>query len=471
MRLKAILKDFREGLEPDPRYADRILERELKACVKRATHFSLVLTVIFVLYGFTSYNYLHRFDPHMSLWANIWPRFAFSSMPMLGVALMLEHLALSNRNKLFLWITGFSLIFHAAAWIHVWPIALEGKPEVLAYVNAANIYLFVFTYLMVSPPRRYLAPFTLILLVCFVVPLFVIAGLAGDPVIFKLLVNDSTATILSGALGSALIEAVRTRLAAVEIEREGQAKKFLGPIVSSAIYGENNQLVLERRVEGFTASLDICSSTLFQKRHGPRWVAFQEEFRRFLRATVSKHNGYIQKTVGDRYVISFGVLDEFVGLASTHGLASGMVAEEERRLRLASERTFTCLDEVLGQIFMIGKRFIPEETMRARVGVDRGILVCGVSGDSATGLEFDINGGPVNCSDRLEKFAREFSKRTDADGSILVISPSASVYLPDSPVYTRIDFNLPVSADDEGVTDFPEIRWVLLKKYADLVWA
>jgi class 3 adenylate cyclase len=430
--------------------------------------FSVLLIIIAFVYGFTSFNYLHRFDPHLTLWANVWPRIVFSSLPMVVSALVLKRMAVSDRTKLFLWIIIYSIIFNFTAWIHVWPIALNGRPEVLSYVNSANVYLFAFTFLTVAPPVRYLIPFTLILVLIFVFPLFVVAYLAGDPVIFRLLVNDSTATILSGACLSAIIQGVRMRLAAIEIEREDEARKFLGPIVSSAIYEQNRGILQEKTIKGFTVSLDICGSTLLQNEYRSRWTDFHKEFSRFVRAAVAKHKGYIQKTVGDRYVISFGVLDELVEASDVRGVGTESPPSADARLRRVSESTFACIDEILSQIVVIGKRFIPERMINARAGVDRGLLICGISGEGSTGLEFDINGVPVNCSDRLEKFSKNYLEKNPSDGSILVISPSASDYMGDLSPFKRVQLNATSGVCDAGIVvkEFPQIQWVLIKNYA-----
>jgi class 3 adenylate cyclase len=447
------------------KYQGRIEERTLGDSIDRAIFFSKLLAPVYFFYGFTSHEFLVRFDETISLWSNIWPRLIFNVIPTLLLSWFTKNSQLSNTKKLIFWSIGFATIFHIGAWIHVWPLALDGHPEILTYVHAANIFLFAFAYLVVTPPRSFIISFSVILTLILVVPLLLVAYAAGDAVIFRLTLNDCIFTITSAIFISITIDRLRSRLAFLELQREEAAKMYLSPVVSKAIFEGKKELLAERKQKGFIVSMDIRSSTPLQNEYRDDWLKFRKAYFREVSIIIAKYRGYLQKTVGDRHVFSFGVVDPDIDLSDIEGIETELKFAEERRLRGVSDRAFGCLNEIFEKVVTLGPQFIPQTTIRIGAGIDKGEVVCGVQGDEDTGLEFDINGASVNLSDRLEAFGKSISHLFNQDESILIVSPFASDYLSEEALrhYHRVSLDDP--RVKSGIRDFPGVRWILARTW------
>jgi hypothetical protein len=122
---------------------DEALDRKVQAIclqdsVERAGMLCFLFVLVFAAYGMTSLDFIHRFQPGVTYWDNVWPRMLFNSFPLLALGTYLRKGKASDRTKFYLWITCFSLVVHASAWIFVWPIALSKSADILTYVHAAN---------------------------------------------------------------------------------------------------------------------------------------------------------------------------------------------------------------------------------------------------------------------------------------------------------------------------------------------
>lgn len=429
--------------------------------VRRATIFSFLLVIVFTAYGFTSYDFLIRFRPSLSLWGNLWQRILLNSLPMLSLGLYLRYANASNQFKIIVWMLCFCIVFHVGAWINVWPILLEGKPSILTYVHAANVYLFAFCYIFVSPPGRYLWLFTGLLFLLFVGPLFVIGYVGNDPVILKLTINDTLFTVISGLAGSQMIQSLRKKLARFEIEKEEQAEKFLGPIVSEAIYGNRSELLSDWRGVALVATLDIRESTELQHKHGAVWLEFRRAYFNAVSGIVSKHQGYIQKTVGDSHIIDFGILDYQPDLSDIPGLEGELASAEERRLKKARDNAFTALTEIYEDFIRLSNEFFPGEKLCLGGGVDEGMVERHLQGDFKHRIELDVNGVPVNCSARLQEYSKRVLIAEGITESILVVSPSASSGIGPINAETYIRFQ----TGENPIRNFSEIAWVMYRVF------
>jgi class 3 adenylate cyclase len=449
------------ALHSVPTRETRIQEALLADAVWRAMLFSFFLVLVFTAYGFTSHDFLIRFNPNIPLWQNLWQRVLFNSLPMFLIGAYLKWGKASYRVKLIAWMIGFSIVFHVGAWINVWQVLLKGNPIILTYVHAANVYLFAFCYVFVSPPGKYLWLFTGVLSCIFVGPLFAMAHFGGDITILKLTVNDTVFTIVSGLAGSQMIQTLRSRIAILEIEREEQAVKFLGPLVSKAIYKNQAELLTDWKGTAFVASLDIRNSTELQSKYGDQWLKFRKEYFREVSKIVSAHEGYIQKTVGDAHIIDFGILDYNPDLSDIPEIEKELATAEEKRLIRASEFAFSSLHQIFERFYEIALRHFPSEEMALGAGLDKGPVERHVQGHSEHHLELDVNGAPVNCSSRLQDYAKFLSMGKDKATSILVVSPFATDYLPADQLaeFTRRE------TSKAPIRNFPEIRWVLAREF------
>lgn len=464
-----MLRNLAPPKETNPEIEARVRAMTLSDSVTRARYFAFFLALLFGGYGFSSYEFLKGFYPQLTLWDNVWPRLLENTLPLLLVSWLLRSPRLSEGSKLLIWVTVYSIVTHLAAWVYVWPLVLSGHPELLLYVNSANVFIFALLYVVIAPPIAFLIPFTLMICVFFIGPLFWVASHAGDPVIYHLIINDSLFTIVSGAILSVMIQQLYSRLLRMDLTRASEARKYLGPVVGRAIYDDDSDLLIQRQGRGFVVTLDVRGSTELLNRHQQAWLDFQHDYNREISRIIFRHHGYLQKTIGDSHVFNFGVVPGERGLEDIPGIETELKFAEQRRLQQASDDAFACLDEIFRAVPAIARSHFPGEAIRIGAGIDKSEVTAGVHGDESQALQYDVNGTAVNCSNRLEKLSKLIGSQADHPASILVISPFASDYLPQGWLILCRRINL--GGDHDGalaVPDFPRIRWVLVREYVSV---
>ena len=445
---------------PENGVSDEALNAVLyREAVDRARLLSYIFGPLYTLYGVTSYAFIREFSPRgLSLWENVWPRVLVNLVPFLALGAAFRSPTKFPKRRLVLWSVAFALLTHAAAWIRVWPIALAGRPEILPYIHGPNLFLIIAAYAGLGLPFRFVGTFTLIFATLFLVPLFVVARTAGNPVIFNLIVNDSLLAVGVGIVLSKIIDDLRTRVARAKMEKEGQAMQFLGPILSRAIFNEEKERLRDVRCTGFILTIDIRDSTKLQREHPEAWASYTHAYFAVTARTVAKHGGYIQRTSGDGHVINFGVMDYGVDLTDIPGIEVEAWRAEERRISRASVQAFAFIEELFPVVEALARAKIPSGSLHLGAGIDKGEVQRSVHGDIAYNLELDVSGEAVNCSNRLQEYSKHLRLK-GWEGSILVVSPFAADYLPEGAGFTRI------STAETGVRDYPDIRWVLARSY------
>lgn len=443
-----------------PGLEEKVEEVCLQDSVERAGMFCFLLAVMFGAYGATSLEFIQRFEPRATFWPNEWPRLAFNSLPLLLLGAYLRRSKASNRTKLFVWITAFSTILHVAAWIFVWKIALEKTAQILTYVHAANTFLIGLVYAVVAPPKRLMPAVSAIFGTIFLIPLFVVAYLSTDRVIFNLTVSDSLLSLITGLFVCNMINKLRVKVATLELEHTAAASKFLGPVVAKAIFENQAHRLKSVRCKGFVASIDVRGSTDLQKNDRDRWLTFRKDYFALVSEIVTKNHGYIQKTVGDCHVINFGVMDYAPDLSDIPGIEAEERAADERRLQHTSDSAFRCIEEIMTRFNVLALNHYPSDGPRLGAGMDKGLVERGVQGDGNL-LELDVNGDPVNCSNRLQEYGKVVMDQFAPTSSLLVISPFASDYLTDLAGFRR------VSTLQNPVRNYVnQIKWVLIREFA-----
>jgi len=437
-----------------------IKDKALKDSADRAITLSYFFSLIFYIYGFSSLDFIQRYNPSVTLWDNTWPRFIFNSLPLILLGYGLKKSKISDSAKLLIWITGFSCIVHASAWIYVWPTTLHISAEAIIFVNAANVFLIAALYAIITPPGKLLWMYGAILTVLFIIPLLIVCYVTGDMIILKTVGSDISLAIFAISFLSKKVEKLRFKVSKLEFEKEQQASKFLGPIVAQAIYNNRPDRLSRIRCKGFVISIDIRDSTDLQQQYGQSWHEFRLSYFSFVSSLIKKHGGYLQKTVGDCHVINFGVMDYGIDLSDIPGIENELDRSEDRRLQSASLSAFDFLDELLSKFSMFAKETFPEKEIQLGAGIDKGWLERSVQGDESA-LELDVNGDPVNCSNRLQEYSKHLLLEGKVKGSVLVVSPFASDYLPDLNKFECIQtLNHPVR-------NYSKIPWVLVRSYSN----
>jgi class 3 adenylate cyclase len=439
---------------------DRIDALVLKDVVVRTIWLTWILALIFGLYGPTSIAFIQRFSPEVTLWQNTWPRLLFTALPFLVLGLFLKNSKIRDGGKILCWIAGFSGILHVTAWIYIWPIALHKTPSILTYVNGANIYLFAVVYAVIAPPKRYLARFSLILIAVFVAPLLAVTFIAGDAVIFKLVFNDSALSLGISIFLSSVIDRLRRQIAVLKYEKEIEASKFLGPVLSKAIFDDEKRRLERIRCRGFVISIDIRDSTTMQQIHKEKWLDFRREYFSVASRLVQHHGGYIQKTVGDCHVINFGVMDYGVDLSDIPGIETELARADDLKLQRAGDAALKFVCELFAIFDNLSRERFSGSPVFLGAGMDKGWVERSVQGNSVHTLELDVNGDPVNCASRLQEYSKTLRMSSGEEASVLVMSPFATDYLKDTHSFQR------APTVENPIRNYPGIKWILVYRHS-----
>ncbi len=437
--------------------SERLLEYTLRDSVERAATLAKLLSIPFLLYSINSIDFIRRFEPGVSFAANFWPRMLAGSLPLLLLGWFTRRSALRDTAKLLLWITGFSLILHASAWIHIWSIALHRDGTILTYAQPANVFLAAIVFATIAPPRRMLVYFSLIFALLFELPLCWIAYQSHDEVVFTTVLSDTLCSLAYSILIGLTVNRLRERIAMLEFEKEREASRFLGPVVSKAIFHGDGGMLERVRCVGFVISVDIRESTELMQRHGDHWLNYRREYFKLVTRLAARHSGYIQKTVGDCHVINFGIMDYGEDLSDLPGIEAEIERAEERRLQRASDHAFAFVQELFVANHQMSARELQGETVLLGAGIDKGWVERGLQGDEAQNVELDVNGNPVNCCSRLQEYSKELRQRHHWSASVLVVSPYATDHLPHFEQFIRL------STAEHPVRNFPGIHWILVR--------
>lgn len=435
-------------------------QKLLESTVERLAYVSWFLSGALTIFGFSSFPLLQSYDQNLTLFANVWPRVLFNSLPLVVLALFMKKgKALSSAHKIVIWTVSVCLIFDAAAMVHVWPLALQGSGELLLHVHGTNVVFFAVILIGLAPSVSRAIASYLILGALAWTPLFTVAVLAGNPAVANTIIGDTLFLTLCASFFGVAVGKVHGRLASYEANKELQAKKFLGPLLSRAIYDNKSALFARVRRKGYIISIDIRDSTELQKELREDWLSFRQEYFSMVARVVAKHNGFIQKTVGDCHVINFGVMDESPDLSDIPGIATDEARAEERRLEAVGLAAFSCLEETFKSFQEIAREHFPDRAIRLGGGIDKGIVEKGIQGDENTLLELDVNGDPVNCSNRLQEYSKALQKTFYSDSSLLVISPFAADHLGSLAEFRRVE------TVSSPIRNYPLIRWVLVREF------
>lgn len=435
----------------------------LSEAIDRSILISYVFAAGYIIYGISSLSFIQKFDPTVTLWQNLWPRLLFNFIPSFLLAKYLNNIKVSKTIRFYIWAVCFFVIFQVSAWIHVWPIVLNKSPDVIIFADAANVYVFAFTYAIVAPPGKLIISFTIILTLFFILPLFYIVYLSNSPVILNSIVGDTIIATASGVIFSRIISKLRLTLYKLQLEKQDKASKFLDPIVAEAVFKDRPELLRKKRAKAFVVTMDVRDSTELIKIYEKRWLVFRQDYFKEVSILVSKHAGYIQKTVGDCHVINFGMNDE-IDLSDIPGLDTENARADERKMQYYSEMTLKCMNGIFETFTAISKKHFPELDIKLGAGLDRGTLERDVQGsEEARDLDLDYNGTMINCSNRLQEFTKELYKQNicDQTSSILIVSPYGADFINarDLALYKRVAITNP------PIRNFPGIRWILVKEF------
>ncbi len=427
--------------------------------VSRCFYISLVCLVSFFLFSFTSFHFIHEMDPSITLWSNTWPRIIFNCIPCALLAWFLKKSKTAANRKIIIWTLCYGIIFNLSGWIHLWPLALKGHPEVLLYISGVNgTYFFGAWVIMAVPPAIMFYCFAISITTIWI-PLGYVSYLTSNKAIFLTITNDTAFLNLLGFVAGYFVSRLYKELAVLKTTQQLETAKFLGNNVYSAIFEGKEELLKEETRNGYILFMDIRDSTQMTSLYRERWETFGKEWMSAASKIVPSHRGSLLKTGGDSLLITFGVFDEApVDLSDIPGIEREEIMAEERRWKELTFHCFNCTHKLIEQFQLISDKHFPELALRIGAGIDRGPVKRGLRG-SEHKMELDIWGDRVNCAARLQDYAKNVATRFDADSSVLIVSPFACDYIDE-----KTDFRTTL-VDGSGIKDFPGIKWVLAREY------
>ncbi len=397
-------------MEATPRLSSQ-LEPDAKLLIemlRRQSLLSLVFGVAFGLYGFMSLSVIQTFQPDLTLWGNVWPRLLLNTVPYLILSWLSHKRTLGDRTTARIGMLAFPGIFGLACMIHVWPLMAEGHSGLYGYVHGPNVFIFVMTFLVLSPPAYLLNQLLISFVICFVLPVVGILFKSGNSMLLQLFVNDMLVMLPVTFFLARRIHKTQRRLAFAEHDLKQRVTPFLGQYVASALYENRYDLLRDRKTQGLILSLDIRGFSRLMRALGPVEL---NEFLRLYYALVGRivhaHGGHVHKSMGDGHLISFGVMD-MPDLSDIPDLAEALAqAEMRRKTELhhhALQAFFTMEKEFIALLQQFPR--LPQEGLGLGGGLAFGDVHLAIYGDETHKREFEISGETVVLSTRLEQYTK-----------------------------------------------------------------
>lgn len=438
-----------------------LIKKELYAdSLKRAIFLLYLFSAMFTIYGLTSVEYFQKYDPSVSLWQNTLPRLCFNSIPFILLGFIIKKLKITDKSKLIFWMTSFSIIYFVAACINAWPIALNRHPEIIAYVNSPNIYIFTLVFIVIAPPIDIILTLVGILLLIFVLPFFFITYLSGDNILTKAVISDLSLSLISDIILASWISNVQAKNKYLEHEKQTMSNKYLGPFLTRAI---NKEVPMEDITKfGYIINIDMRGYTKMKEKYPENYKPFIKKYQNIVKTRVYEHFGYVHKSMGDGHTISFGVLDDQVDLSDVLGINEDeKIANINTNSQMLSN-IIKCLQKIIDDSQQLMNVMQLDIKFRIRGGISVGNVEMSVCGN-ATHLEYDIVGDTVVMVARLESYCKYVVKNMTFDDheSIILITPNVTDFY-------NIIANDVVSVSCEKfftkanpIRNYPEIPFVL----------
>lgn len=434
-------------------------QHQLKlAAVRRLSYICLVLTAAHITYAFQSIHFLQQFDPGITLSSNFLARFFLCALPFLLLAWFLRKSSVIPSVKIQIYIWAYSILFMIAACIYVWPLALNGHPNVLLYVAGVNAAYLCSTWSLAALPRKFFIHIVSSMFICIVIPVGFISYSSGGIDFFMTIMGDLLFAATVGPGLGALSARIYSELEYLRAEHRHESAKYLGEHVTSAIFEKRQDLIEEKICTAYIVVCDIRGSTMLTKKYGAHWAEFINAWLTEANEVLRTHGGTFIKSTGDGFLAAFGLFDEEDIVRDLPGLSQQNKEADENRWVGLTVDTFSCLDLIMRKFETVSNTWFPHERIRMACGLDRGRVHRGVRGGRKR-LEFDIWGDKVNVAAKLESFSKSLTHHFDPEASLLIVSPFATDFLENLDSFKRIEM------DPEQQQHLGGIRWVLVRTY------
>jgi class 3 adenylate cyclase len=322
---------------------------------------------------------------------------------------------------------------------------------------------FAMVFVVGAPPTDHLGATLFLLLTLFELPLGLLLGRANSPVLMQLYLDDMILFTALSVLGGYSSHKLRERLATVEVLNRSNIEKFLGNVVTTAIFDGKRELLQERKATGFLLCMDIRGYTqLMQHVDEAVSSAFMADYHQLVNHVMGKNGGFVHRSMGDGYLISFGIMDPSAQQTDLSFLPGTEAEETAALLRRNQDFLKQCIrssEEIFDGFYHLKEKFLLTEDLKLGVAIDYGNVQIKIHGDSRSRIELDLAGLTVIRCARLENYTRALSVAIGPQLSYMVVSPEASQF-----IIQRSDFVLHPT-DTAKVRDFASIGWVLYRAF------
>lgn len=435
----------------------KITESVLRGVVSRAGILSAILCLVFSTYGFTSFEFIHFFDPKVTLFNNVWPRILFNTIPLGLFWLMFRDYKNNIKRKALIWTFGLPIVYVSACLIHVWPIIYSGNSDIVMYVHSANAFIITICFLTVSPPPKLLFMQASTFFVLFIIPLALMLYKNGNTILLKIVLSDLTIAFAASMFVSLQIYKLRLKIATFDHHVKKSAAPFLGGVLTKAIYEQNDNLLKDRNVNSIIVMVDIRGYSEFSNKNGEKIVRnFMTDYHALVSKICNDLGGYMHKASGDGHLISFGVMDESPNLFDLPGMESEVVSANVKLSKARFSNSLIAAATIALQFDNLKEKFDIVDNISLGFGIAEGDVTVSVQGDESR-KELDINGRTIILAARLEAYSKVIRMSVAPDKSVVVVEPSLSKYFDDENRMFRKWDTVEASLQ---VRNFPEIHHV-----------
>lgn len=435
-----------------------------KGAVYRARALSLSFSLAFTLYGVSSLSTIQRFDSTVTLFSNVWPRVLLNGIPYLCLGLYFGDWEKNIALKMWLWAILFPILFTFACLVNVWPIIYDGHPDLYLYVHGANVIVILMGLILVSPPPKFLAITIASLVIFFILPLAFVFNHIGDFFTLKYVMNDFSYAIPLAAMAAYQNYSLRFKLAKEDVRNKHSVQKFVGNLVTDAIFENRDELLKNRSAEGFLLALDVRGFTKLMKSDNQNQARqLMDKYHNLVATFIGGSSGFIHKTHGDGHLISFGLMNEQADLSGIPGLfEEEKVASLRRNKEIVKNAIITC-EKIIDAFFRLKNEFGIGQNIQIGAAIDFGVVEMKIKGDARVRLEFDFDGIPVIRCVRLENHTKFLSKTVSPDNSYLILSKSAVNFVENLTEFQKLDTTA------NPVRDFPEEDIIYYRTFSDFL--
>ena len=429
-----------------------------EAVIKRLEVLCYAMAVAHIAFSIGSLSFLTKLSSDINFLNNFFPRFILNIIPFVLLGQFIRKSTVSFRRKIIGYIWFYSVMFFVAAWIHVWPIALNGQSEVFLYVAGVNTAYLCAAWTVAAIPIKYMKHIVLSMLSFIVVPVLAVTYISGGFHILQVVISDTlfaaTTGVGLGFYGAKLL----WELEFLKAKQNHETSKYLGEPLRKALFEGKTELIEEKVCTAYVFMVDIRDSTNLTRKYGERWSEFNKVWLGEALDIIKSHGGIFVKSTGDGLLGAFGLFDDENQLNDIPGIEiQNKEATETRWIDLTVD-TYGCLEKLIRRFERVASEHFPEEVIRIACGLDRGKVHRGVRGANNR-REFDIWGDKVNTAAKLEAFSKSIASGFGPDDSLLVISPYAADFLDHLDGFQKVDVTEEIRGSLYG------IRWVLVRSY------